>query len=155
MQQSTQPGFTLIEVLIVLVIIAIMSAVVVLNVNTSNYSGFIAEANKIASTLEIIADEAVYTNSVIACDVKANGFSCQSYKNGDWQVLNMSKLVSWQWPRGITIETVYLNGNPLKSGDQLRFFANGDLPPMSLQVTDGIHHAWIDGDLSGDFKVSN
>jgi hypothetical protein len=26
---------------------------------------------------------------------------------------------------------------------------------MSLELTDGVHTTWIDGDLSGNFSVSN
>lgn len=155
MHKPVPYGFTLIEIIIVLVIISIMSIVVVLNVNSSNYSGFMAEGAKIASTLEIIADEAVYTNSVITCDVNTNGFICQAYKNGEWQDLDLRKLITWSWPKNITIKTALINSKPLKDNEKIRFFPNGDIQPMSFQFTDGVHNAWVDGNMDGIFTVNN
>lgn len=153
--KPTQLGFTLIEIMIVMVIIAVMSGVAVLSVGSSTYSSFMADVLKVSSTLEILADESVYTNSVIACDVNINGFSCSSYKNGDWQELDLRKLVTWGWPDKMQIKAVYVDGNPIKDGDKIRFFPSGDISPMSFQVTDGPHTAWIDGDMSGVFVVNN
>lgn len=155
MRKTLPRGFTLIEIMIVLVIIAIMAGVVVLNVNSSNYSGFMAEGLKISSTLEVIADEAVYTNSVIVCDVTDTGFVCQSYKNGEWRDLNMRSLVSWGWPRSIQVKAIYVNGRPIKDDEKLRFLPSGEIQAMSLQISDGVHNAWIDGDMDGNFQVNN
>lgn len=155
MQKPQQYGFTLIEIMIVLVIIAIMSGVVVLNVSSSNYAGFTAEGVKIASELEILADEAVYTNSVIVCDVTTDGFTCQSYKNGDWSELNIRKLISWGWPRNIQIISTIINGRPIKDGEKIRFYPSGDIVPMSFQFSDGTHKAWVDGNMDGVFVVNN
>lgn len=153
--RSKQQGFTLIEIMIVLVIIAIMSGVVVLNVGASTYSGFMADAIKIASTLEIIADESVYTNSVIVCDVNSDGVVCQSYKNGDWEDLNIRKLVSWGWPQNIKIKATYKNGKLIKEDERIRFLPTGNIDTMSFQISDGVHRAWVDGDMSGNFTVNN
>lgn len=148
-------GFTLLEILIVLAIVGIMSAVVVLNVNSPSYSSFMAESRKLAATLSILADEAVYTNSVVVCEPEQAGIYCQTYKNGEWKDLNIRKLVSWAWPKNFTIKQVYINGMPIKDGERIKFFANGDQPPVSLQVTNGKYNAWIDGNIYGDFEVSN
>jgi general secretion pathway protein H len=151
-----QKGFTLLEILIVLVIVALMSAVVVLNVGVTTYAGFMSGANKVASTLELLDDEAVYTNSIIICIVNNKGrLSCQSYKDGEWSDLSLTRVSSWGWPHNIKIKRVYVNGGLLKENDKIRFFASGDENPMSLELTDGVHTTWIDGDLSGNFSVSN
>lgn len=147
-------GFTLLEILIVLAIIAVMSAVVVLNVSAPSYGKFMALAQKAASTLEIIGDQAVYTNSVIVCDFK-NGLSCQNYKNGEWETLQLSKILSWKWPDSLEILQIYVNGIKLQSDWKISFLPTGNLNPVSLQVTDSHYIAWIDSSVSGDFKVSN
>ena len=155
MRKSRIQGFTLIEIMIVLVIVAVMSGVIVLNVNAPSYSRFMSETLKISSLLEIIADESVYTNSVIVCDVARDGFACQSYKNGDWQEVNLKNLVAWGWPENLEIKQTYANGVPLKENEKIRFYPTGDLAPMSFEITDGVHNAWIDGDMSGTFVVNN
>ena len=148
-------GFTLLEIMIVLVIIAIMAGVAVLNVTSSNYSSFMADGLKIAATLEIIADEAVYTNSVIVCDVAEDGFVCQGYKNSDWRDIDIKKLISWPWPKNLKITSIYISGRTIKDDEKIRFFPNGNIAPMSFQITDGVHNAWVDGDMNGTFQVNN
>jgi type II secretion system protein H len=150
-----QKGFTLLEILIVLAIVGIMSAVVVLNVGAPTYSTFISNARKIAATMNILSDQAVYTNSVIICDVNPNSLGCQSYKNGEWHDLDIRKLISWGWPGDLVIEQTYTNGIPLKQGEKIRFIPTGDQFPISLQVTNGKHYTWVDGDLNGNFQVNN
>ena len=155
MQKKTKKtGFTLLEILIVLAIVAVLSTVTVLKVTAPSYSKFTAVAQKVASTLEIIGDQAVYSNSVIICDLK-DGFSCQSYKNGEWNTLQLSKILSWQWPDSIEVLQVYVGGNKLQSDWKVRFLPMGNLNPISIQITDGHYTTWIDQDMSGDFKVSN
>jgi len=148
-------GFTLFEILIVLAIIAIMSGIAVLNVGSSNYSKFLSDANKISNLFELISDQAVYTNSVISCDIATEGLSCQSYKNNEWTDLKLTKIASWQWPQNIKVRQVIINGLPLKEGEKLRFFPNGNNYTLSIEITNGAYHTWIDNDLSDNFKVSN
>ncbi len=152
---TLQNGFTLIEIMIVLVIIAIMSGVAVLSVGSASYSQFQGEAVKISNTLEIIADESVYTNSVITCIVKPDGFICRGYRNGEWRDINLKNLISWSWPKNITIKSSTVNGRPLKDGEKIRFFPSGNIAQYSFQITDGIRNAWVDGNMSGEFQVNN
>lgn len=148
-------GFTLIEIMIVLVIIAIMTGVTALSVNGSGHARFVNDANKIAALFELLGDDAVYTNSVIACDADPSGISCDSYKNGDWNELKMSKITAWQWPEKIKIEQVLVNGVPIRDGDRLYFYPNGNIVPTSIRVGNGVFHTWIDNDLSGNYAVTN
>jgi prepilin-type N-terminal cleavage/methylation domain-containing protein len=148
-------GFTLFEILIVLVIIAIMSGVAVLSVSGANYPRFTSEANKISNLLELISDQAVYTNSVIQCEAATYGITCQAYRSGEWTDLNLSRIVSWQWPNKIRIQRVIVNGMPLKDGQQLQFLPNGGNDAISIQITNGVYSTWIDNDLNDNFRISN
>ncbi len=148
-------GFTLIEVIIVLVIVAVMSGVVVLSVSAPSSQAFISESLKIASTLEVIADESVYSNSVISCLVKEQGFDCMSYKDGEWKELDVKKLISWGWPSAIKITKVMVGGQPLAENQNIKFYPNGQLQQMSFQVSNSVRSSWIDGNTDGDFNLSN
>ena len=118
-------GFTLLEIVIVLVIVALMSSLVTLNVGSGTYSNFINQANKLALMFEVISDDAVYTNSVIICDPSPTGLDCQSYKDGQWSDVTLSKLTTFEWPKDMKIEQIIINGLPIKPGDKIRFSPNG------------------------------
>ncbi len=148
-------GFTILEILIVFVIIAIMSSIVVLNVNVPSYSGFMANAHKIAAIMSLINDEAVYTNSVIICKPENNKLSCTSYKNGEFTDLDMRKISSWTWPDEMHIVDILINGVKMKQNENIRFFATGDQVPLSLKITNDKYSTWIDGDLGGNFTINN
>lgn len=156
MKKYRNQGFTLIEIMIVLVIIAIMSSLAMLGLSSSSYSSYIAQVNKISAALNLLADEAVYTDSVIACNIIENtGFSCQTYKNGEWNNLNVGKVVSWAWPKDISVNLIRVNGVSLKEGEMIRFFPTGELPSMAFRVTNGVYTSWIEGGVNGDFEVNN
>lgn len=145
----------MLEIIIVLAIIAVMSGVVVLNVSSGTYGHFINQANKIAIIFEVINDNAVYTNSVIICDPNPTGLDCQSYKDGEWSDVTLSRLTNWQWPEDMKIEQVLINGLPIRQGDKIRFSPNENASPMSIRVGNGVYSTWIDNDLSGNYTISN
>ncbi len=148
-------GFSLIEIMVVIFIIGIMATIITVSISAPNYSRFMSESIKLANTFEIVSDEAVYTNSLISCQVNPKGISCDGYRNGEWRNINMTDLVSWGWPKNIEIKQIIVAGIPLKDGQKLEFLSNGDTPLMSIEVSDGVYSAWIDSDLIGKFKVSN
>ncbi len=150
----SQTGFTLFEILIVLLIIAVMSGVATLQIGSTSNRTFIADANKMSNTFEILADEAVYTNSIIVCSVGNQNLSCSSYKDGEWSELNLHDLVSWGWPKNLEIKEIYVDDILLTNDQRIRFLPSGAIQPMSFKVTDGTYTAWIDGDMDGSFIVN-
>jgi prepilin-type N-terminal cleavage/methylation domain-containing protein len=148
-------GFSLIEIMVVIFIIGIMATIISVSVSAPNYSRFLSESIKLANAFEIISDEAVYTNSLISCEINPKGITCEGYRNGEWRDINMTDLISWGWPKNLEIKQIIVSGIALKDEQRLEFLSNGDTPLMSIEVSDGVYNAWIDSDLTGKFKVSN
>ncbi len=146
-------GFTLIEILIVLAIMAIMTAVVSLSIGSPRDRIFKSNLLKISNLLEVLADQAVYTNTLITCKI-TDDIICQSYKNNEWGDLNLNSLVSWKWPQKIQIVEITVDGQALGDDQVIRFPPSGEIEQMSFHVTDGKENAWIDGSLDGEFKIS-
>lgn len=149
-----QKGFTLIEIIIVITIIAIMSAVVVLNVSAPNFSRFKGGAEKFSSTLSILADEAIYSGDVISCNISQTNMTCSRYHDGEWVDMDLRRVVSWGWPKDFSVIKISVNGVPIKDKQTVQFFPSGDNVSLSLEVTDGVYTAWVDSDMAGRFKVS-
>lgn len=147
-------GFTLIEIMVVLVLLAVMTTVVTLNVGGPSYSRFQGSAEKIANTFSILADEAVFTSSVVSCQVTPKSMVCKKYRDGEWNDLPISRLVAWGWPKELRISQVLVNGVAIKDKQPIFFLPSGDNGDISVQVADDSYSAWIDGDMSGRYKVS-
>ena len=147
-------GFTLIEIIIVIVIVAVMSAVVVLNVGAPNFSRFRGDVEKFSSTLAVLSDEAIYSGDVIACNLTVNSISCSRYRDGEWTEMNPRQYIAWSWPKNLVIQSVFINGVPLKDNESIKFLPSGDNPSLSIQLGNGEYTAWIDSDLIGRYKVS-
>lgn len=162
MKQIRNNGFTLIEIMVVLVIMGIMAATVVINVSAPSYNKFLSRVNIIAKTLSLLSDHAVYTNSVVMCEVKTKGIRCKSYRDEEWQDLDMAKEVPWAWPDDVNIAALKVNGVDLMNKSDLpsviKFLPSGDNPVIEVQIQSKANKdfdAWIDSDMSGNFKVSN
>lgn len=148
-------GFTLIEIMIVLLIIGVMSAVATLSINAPSYSRFLASAEKLSTTFSLLSDQAIYTSSVVSCDLQTNNITCRSYRDGDWSDLDLKQLLSWGWPDNLTVKQILINGEPLKDKQQIKFLPSGDNDSLSVEVSNGEYSSWIDGDFTGQYKVAN
>ena len=153
--KSANTGFTLIEIIIVLVILAVMAGVVTLQVGSSNNTRFMSVVQKFSGVLSMLADEAVYSNSVISCQIQTRSLSCSKYHNGEWSDLPLQKMISWTWPNGLEVSKVLINGVPLKDNQPIRFIPSGDNAGVSIQLRDGDYNAWIDSDLAGRYGIAN
>jgi general secretion pathway protein H len=89
----TQAGFTLIEILVVLVIIGI-----VLTIGVTMYGGFSTQskvkfaAETLAQTIEVTAEQAVLQASVLGLYVDQQGYRLLRYQQGRWRVVKSSAL---------------------------------------------------------------
>jgi prepilin-type N-terminal cleavage/methylation domain-containing protein len=148
-------GFTLLEILVVIAIISIMSAIVVLNISLPTYAKFKSDVNKIAITFNLIVEHAIFTNSVIVCKVYKNKLKCKAYKNDEWNDLNINDIITWTWPRDIIIKKVYINDSQMKDDQNIYFMPNGLQVPISFLLSNGNYEMWIDGDVNGKFSLNN
>lgn len=148
-------AFTLIEVMVVIVIIAIMSSVVMLNINSTTYGTFMSYSQKIATTLELLSDQAIYNHSVIICQILPTGLDCMNFKDNGWEQLKLNNIIAGGWPSTISIKSFNIDGINANFGDKIRFLISGDNQTLSLQVSNGNYDTWIDSDLLGNYKVEN
>ena len=132
-----------------------MAGVISLNIGSSNSVKFNSNIQKMTILLDLLADQSVYTHSVVVCDVTSTSLICQTYKAGIWLPLNLNNLVTWSWPEDISIKQIVINGIEATNNVKLRFRPEGDLDQMSLLITDGVHQTWIDGDTGGNFTIHN
>ena len=76
-------GFTLVELLVVLAIIAFTAGIVVLNVQPGRSDARIA-AEQFAAKLNAAAEYAIMTNSFVGLVLEPGGYEFQEYARGSW-----------------------------------------------------------------------
>ncbi|HEV2748651.1 MAG TPA: prepilin-type N-terminal cleavage/methylation domain-containing protein [Allosphingosinicella sp.] len=92
-------GFTLVELLIVLAIIGLMSAVVVLAMPDPRGS-LVAEAERFAARAKAVQDRAVIDARGMAIRVTRAGYGFDVRDHGDWRPLDRKPFVDRAWGEG-------------------------------------------------------
>jgi general secretion pathway protein H len=123
---SDDRGFTLIELMIVMVIIGLMTAAVVLTVPDQR-SRLLDDAERFAARVLAARDNAVLQSRPMSLWVSASGYGFAQRRQGQWAQLNDKPFVQTDWRQG----TVALVGQAGRG--QLSFDSTG-LASQPLQV---------------------
>ena len=102
-------GFTLIEIMVVIVVIGIMSSFVMLNLPDGTES-LDEGTEKIAARFTVAAREAVLSGEAIGVSLTRSGYSFLRLRKGVWQNFTLIlKQDLHTWPEG-TLVTLRING---------------------------------------------
>lgn len=130
-------GFTLIEVLVVIVIVGVLALAVTLAVGGSAERRLQGEAERFAALVAHACTQAELGGRDIGIAVLAGGYGFSRFDAEGWQPLPDEGELRWRaWPEGLTAE-LGRDGRPLarsEAGDrpQLVCFASGELTPFEL-----------------------
>lgn len=136
-------GFTLLEVLVVLVIISVIVGFAVLSIDTGPEE-LRREGNRVASLLELASEEAVMNGREGRMVLRHHGYSFEQFQAGKWRASEDELFRPRRLPDGISFqlflenEAVQLNDeeNPetAKTG-ALLILSSGEITPFELTVT--------------------
>jgi len=80
---AKEAGFTLVEILSVLVVIGLMSSVVILSMPTPK-SALDKQAERLTSQLNALAQDGLISGSVNAAGFSEDGYSLYTFENSEW-----------------------------------------------------------------------
>ncbi len=89
----TAAGFTLLELLIVLVIVSVLLGAIALNTGQSERQALQGDARRIALLMQLARDEAIVRNRAIAFEVDEYHYRFLIRQNDSWQALNDDALL--------------------------------------------------------------
>jgi len=160
-------GFTLLELLVVLVMIGIILGVMVLSLGDGGRSDQIRqEARRLSTLFSMLSQEAVVNSSEYGVQLKPDGYRFLRFVDGKWQAVeNDTLLRERQLPEGIELtlyqDKVEVSLQPFsllqqeadKAKPQLLFFSSAERTPFELELAyrdPPELRQRIDGPLLGD-----
>lgn len=146
-------GFTLLEMLVVMVIIGIVTAVVALTPSRNPVTDLKDEAQRLATLLESAADEAQVRALPIAWQPVDGGyvFSEQS-EDGGWHVLGDSLLKPYRWRTDVTGVAIRYSGSS-KTLVRLVFGDESISAPVTIVLSAGGRQLDVVSTGIGNFEV--
>lgn len=162
-------GFTLLEILIAMVIIALMSGVIVMQVGnyylSNRRSDFFAQ--QMLSLIDLAKTQAILSSSTIGLQISANDYIFlmldDSSKGIQWKIMNQSD-VFWKKhliPNNIKIsyqtDTAPIDSQPDSFAPQIIIFASGEITPFVLLIrhVDSKNVYTIKGTYTGHVTLEN
>ncbi len=94
-------GFTLVELMVVLLIIGLMASVVIFSFSSGN-SALQEDAQRFAARTAALRDNAILQSRPMAVQVTPSGYSFLERRKGSWSVIDDKPFASTRWSNGVT-----------------------------------------------------
>ncbi len=139
-------GFTLIEILIVMVIISIVTSVALLKFNRNENKRLASFANELTQTLLLAEEQAMLQPAVIGMSLNENSFQFSTYesregKSKTWRPLQDSVLRKYEISSDIQVnleinhQFVSLSDDETIKSPQIIFSINGEVTPFVITIS--------------------
>lgn len=136
-------GFTLVEVLVVLLIVSIMSGIVLVNLPSfTRTSDLDAEADRIKAVLDMARDEAVVSASQYGFKPERNGYSFYIYDELEqtWAPVEKRPFAAHELPDDIAL-SLEVEGDKLEISEEkappVLILSSGEMTPFHLSIEQG------------------
>jgi general secretion pathway protein H len=137
-------GFTLVELLVVLTIIALVSAAVVLAIPDPR-GDLMVEAERFAARARAAQERAIMDNRPIALRVSATGYAFDSRQAGAWQPMTERPFAPQPWGEDVRVSAG--NGRTV-------FDATGFADPIHVVLSRGREQSTVDIANGGSIHVA-
>ncbi|MCD6027809.1 MAG: gspH [Solimicrobium sp.] len=147
-------GFTLLELLVVLVVVGIMLGLVSLNSIPSKQQALQGDAQRIALLLQLAREEAIVRNSQVAFEVDSERYRFYVRSNNEWKLLNDNDLFRERSYKNAPLAiTIYPNLKQKELPLQIIFGREPVDKPFTLTLASGGIAVSIVADGIGHFTV--
>ncbi len=156
--QRIARGFTLIEILVVLAIMGVVSSLVVVRLQSSDFNQARREAEHMTSVLEAAREQAIFSGRSVAISSDGQGYQLWTAGGayGEWISLPPEGLLA---PRrlaeGVTWKTQRVNDHVRPLGERIVFAPDGVLDPFTLDLAAGEAVVRLEADVMGRIEVSD
>lgn len=133
-------GFTLIEVMVVLIIITLFSSLTVLSLEGVRSHSVDSEIERLRTVLETASDYANVHGTPIAVDFLADGYRFSALNtDGTWHMLfKPASLAQQTWPASVSVESLEVDKVAMKPPLRLVFAQEAPNFKLVLRTASGI-----------------
>jgi general secretion pathway protein H len=147
--RRARAGFTLVEVLVAVAIVAIASAAAFLAWRGGDAGALRREAQHLAGAVEYAAERAQWRREPLGLTVDATGYRFwqRDVERGAWiPAAGDDALAARAWPAGLTLVSAAHAGRPLGPATLVAFRPNGRNDPLSFVLASGEARVRVDAD---------
>jgi len=155
-------GFTLLEILVVVVIIGVVASTLVMSVGGMRLDRGKDEARRFAALVRLAGQEAMLRSRELAVELFADGYRFLVYDQQQWQPLDDEGLAEQHLPEGMSFDVQLDGATTLWTGDteteapRIYLLSTGEMTPFDVMLTvDGQDVSYrITGGLAGKLAFS-
>ncbi|HEX5125670.1 MAG TPA: prepilin-type N-terminal cleavage/methylation domain-containing protein [Rhodocyclaceae bacterium] len=132
-------GFTLIEVLVVIVIIGVFASITTLSIEGLRSRSSDDEVARLRQVLEIAGERASVHGSPLSVEFLANGYRFSTLDaGGQWRLLfSPATLAEREWPQDMTVESLEINGQRVAPPYKIIFASESPEFVLRLRTSQG------------------
>jgi general secretion pathway protein H len=142
---GTAEGFTLVELMVVLVIVGLTAAAVVLAMPDPG-GGLRAEALRLAARTDAARERAMLDHRPVALVLREGGYGFELRTDGEWRALSERPFVAQDWSAGTRAS---LDGGE----SRIVFDSTGFAEPARLRLARGKEEAQVEVSDGGRIRV--
>jgi type II secretion system protein H len=138
-------GFTLIEVLVVLLLVAVTVGFVAVNLGADERAALREEATRLAAGLEQAQDEAIMTGAALAWRGAAEGYHyLRRSADGDWTPLDENAFRPCQLPPAVRLVDIEVGGVKVVAGGLVVLSPSALSGPVRVVLAAGSERAAVE-----------
>jgi general secretion pathway protein H len=146
----TRNGFTLVELMVVVTLVALAGAAVVMTMSTGPGAAT-KTASRFASRLGAARDAAIVTGTPVTVWTSSSGYGFERMVGGQWTPVDEKPLQSSDWPEGVSVSGAAKSATQM---NRIRFDAMGLSGELaSLHFADAEGRTEVRVEPGGDIVV--
>lgn len=142
-----EAGFTLVELMVVLVILGLMGTAVVMTVPDGR-GEVRREAENLAGRFVRAREEALLTNRAVEVRLGGEGYDFRVLRRGAWTPLEEPPFEAHAWPEGLRAELEAAPGR-----DAVRFDPTGSADPARVTLAQATQKMTVSVDVTGEVRL--
>ena len=155
-RRSARRGFTLVELLVVLVILAISIGLVTVNLSRDQGTKLEEDARRLALLLQFARDQAIAGGQSLAWAARDGGylFMRRDGSRGWIAARDGEALTPREWPANVALSRLRVAGTSVPVTEPLVFSASGMNLPYEMELASGTWRVAISGGAAGKVSVA-